>query len=159
MKGLTVGICGDLRYGRAAHFLCARRRAIRGVIWFISRRRGFQMPDWVLGENQASLRASAEGDLPAFAHVIGELDVIYVNRLQEERLPADIDPENGGVPATLSTPDVMRDAKSDAMIMHPLPRVNELSYELDEDPRARLFRAVRKRDSDAHGADSQLDGA
>ena len=70
--------------------------------------------------------------------MIGELDVIYVNRLQEERLPADVDPETARS-SYLVNADVMRNAKSDAMIMHTLPRVNELSYELDEDPRAAYF--------------------
>ena len=70
--------------------------------------------------------------------VIGELDVIYVNRLQEERLPPEISPE-AARGSYLVDVAIMDYAKSDAIIMHPLPRVNELAYELDEDERAAYF--------------------
>jgi aspartate carbamoyltransferase catalytic subunit len=70
--------------------------------------------------------------------VIGELDVIYVNRLQQERLPPEIDREAASR-SYLVNAAVMSGAKPDAIIMHPLPRVNELAYELDADARAAYF--------------------
>ena len=70
--------------------------------------------------------------------VIDKLDVIYVNRLQEERLPPNMDAAAVRGSYLLNAA-VMKHAKPDAMIMHPLPRVNELAYELDDDPRAAYF--------------------
>ena len=136
VKGLTVGICGDLLYGRAAHSFALAIARFGGNLVHIAPQ-GFQMPDWVLTQIKHLYRQVPK-ETSHLAHVIGELDVIYVNRLQEERLPADVDPETARS-SYLVNADVMRNAKSDAMIMHPLPRVNELSYELDEDPRAAYF--------------------
>ena len=136
VKELTVGICGDLRYGRSAHSFALAVARFGGRLVHIAPR-GFQMPDWVLMKIK-HLYGQEPQEIFHLAQVIRDLDVIYVNRLQEERLPADVDP--GTVRSSyLVNADVMRDAKSDAMIMHPLPRVNELSYELDEDPRAAYF--------------------
>ncbi|MDE0300390.1 MAG: aspartate carbamoyltransferase [Candidatus Poribacteria bacterium] len=136
VKGLTVGICGDLRYGRAAHSFALAIARFGGKLVHIAPE-GFQMPKWVLTKIRY-LYGGAPAVSLHLADVIRELDVIYVNRLQEERLPADVDPETARS-SYLVNADVMRNAKSDAMIMHPLPRVNELSYELDEDPRAAYF--------------------
>lgn len=136
VKGLTVGICGDLLYGRAAHSFALAIARFGGRLIHIAPQ-GFQMPDWVLAQIK-HLYGQVPREALRLTDVIGELDVIYVNRLQEERLPADVDPETARS-SYLVNADVMRDAKSDSMIMHPLPRVNELSYELDEDPRAAYF--------------------
>ena len=136
VKGLAVGICGDLRYGRAAHSFALAIARFGGRLIHIAPQ-CFQMPNWVLTQIK-HLYGQVPTETSHLAHVIGELDVIYVNRLQEERLPADVDPETARS-SYLVNADVMRNAKSDAMIMHPLPRVNELSYELDEDPRAAYF--------------------
>ncbi len=136
VKGVTVGICGDLRYGRAAHSFALAIARFGGRLIHIAPD-GFQMPDWVMKQIKY-LYNQDPAESAHLAEVIRELDVIYVNRLQEERLPADIDPETARA-SYLVNADVMRDAKADAMIMHPLPRVNELSYELDEDPRAAYF--------------------
>ena len=136
VKGLTVGICGDLRYGRAAHSFALAVARFGGRLVHIAPP-GFQMPEWVLTQIK-HLYGQVPTEPPHLTHVIGELDVIYVNRLQEERLPVNVDPETARS-SYLVNADVMRNAKLDAMIMHPLPRVNELSYELDEDPRAAYF--------------------
>ncbi len=136
VKGLTVGICGDLLYGRAAHSFALAIARFGGRLIHIAPK-GFQMPNGVLTQIK-HLYGQVPTETIHLAGVIGELDVIYVNRLQEERLPAGVDPETARS-SYLVNADVMRDAKPDAMIMHPLPRVNELSYELDEDPRAAYF--------------------
>ncbi|CAI8042031.1 Aspartate carbamoyltransferase [Geodia barretti] len=112
IEGLTVGICGDLRYGRAAHSLALGVARFGGKLLHISPD-GFQMPEWV------STRLK---HLYELSDVIGELDVIYVNRLQEERLPPEISPE-AARGSYLVDVAVMNYAKPDAIIMHPLPRV------------------------------------
>ena len=95
------------------------------------------MPPWVLAQLE-----QCHGQIPLevenITAVIEKLDVIYVNRLQEERLPANMDAAAVRGSYLLNA-EVMKNAKPDTMIMHPLPRVNELAYELDEDPRAAYF--------------------
>ena len=95
------------------------------------------MPPWVLAQLE-----HCYGKIPleveSVTEVIDRLDVIYVNRLQEERLPPDMDAATVRGSYLLNAA-VMKHAKPDAMIMHPLPRVNELAYELDDDPRAAYF--------------------
>ena len=136
VEGMTVGICGDLRYGRAAHSLALGVARFGGKLIHIAPD-GFQMPEWVLARLK-HLYGQEPTETNQLNNVIGELDVIYVNRLQEERLPPEVDPEvaRGSYLVNVA---VMESAKPDAMIMHPLPRVNELAYELDEDARAAYF--------------------
>ena len=136
IEGLTVGICGDLRYGRAAHSLALGVARFGGKLLHIAPD-GFQMPEWV-STRLKHLYGQKPIETNQLTNVIGELDVIYVNRLQEERLPPEISPE-AARGSYLVDVAVMDYAKSDAMIMHPLPRVNELAYELDDDPRAAYF--------------------
>lgn len=136
IQGLTVGICGDLRYGRSAHsFTLAAARFGANLVHIAPH--GLQMPPWVLtrlAENHKQTPLEVEN----VREVIKTLDVIYVNRLQEERLPPNVDAKAVRGSYLLNAA-VMKDAKPDAIIMHPLPRVNELAYELDEDPRAAYF--------------------
>mgnify|MGYP001576089503 CR=1 FL=1 len=136
VEGLTVGICGDLRYGRAAHSLALGVPRFGGRLIHIAPD-GFQMPQWVLVRLK-HLYGQEPIEANHLSHVIGELDVIYVNRLQAERLPPEMDAESARK-SYLVNAAVMQDAKPDAIIMHPLPRVNELAYELDADARAAYF--------------------
>ena len=95
------------------------------------------MPEWV-STRLKHLYGQEPAETNQLRDVIGELDVIYVNRLQEERLPPGISPE-AARGSYLVDVAIMDYAKPDGMIMHPLPRVNELAYELDEDERAAYF--------------------
>ena len=136
VEGLTVGICGDLQFGRAAHSFALAVARFGGKLIHIAPK-PLQMPAWIL----ASLE-HRYGQIPleveSVTEVIEQLDVIYVNRLQEERLPPNMD-ATAVRGSYLLNAEVMKNAKPDAMIMHPLPRVNELAYELDDDPRAAYF--------------------
>jgi len=136
VQGLTVGVCGDLRYGRAAHSFALAVARFGGKLVHINPK-GLQMPTWVLAR-LAEVHGQKPIEVENVKEVIETLDVIYVNRLQEERLPANVDPKTVRGSYLLNA-TVMNNAKSDAMIMHPLPRVNELAYELDDDPRAAYF--------------------
>ena len=136
IEGIKVGICGDLRYGRSAHSLALAVARFGGRLVHIAPD-GFQMPEWVLTRVK-HLYGQEPIERSHLSDVIGELDVIYVNRLQQERLPPEIDREAASKSYLVNTA-VMSGAKSDAIIMHPLPRVNELAYELDADGRAAYF--------------------
>ena len=136
IEGLTVGICGDLQFGRAAHSFALAVARFGGNLIHIAPK-PLQMPPWVLAQLE-----QCHGQIPleveSITEVIDRLDVIYVNRLQEERLPPNMDAATVRGSYLLNAA-VMKHAKPDAMIMHPLPRVNELAYELDDDPRAAYF--------------------
>ena len=136
VEGLTVGICGDLQFGRAAHSFALAVARFGGQLVHIAPQ-PLQMPPWLLAQLE-----QCHGQIPVevekITEVIERLDVIYVNRLQEERLPSNMDPAAVRGSYLLNA-EVMKNAKPDAMIMHPLPRVNELAYELDDDPRAAYF--------------------
>ena len=136
VEGLTVGVCGDLQFGRAAHSFALAVARFGGKLVHIAPN-PLQMPPWVL-----ALLEQRYGQKPleveSVTEVIEKLDVIYVNRLQEERLPSNMDAATVRGSYLLNV-EVMKNAKPDAMIMHPLPRVNELAYELDDDPRAAYF--------------------
>lgn len=136
VEGLTVGICGDLMYGRAAHSFALAVARFGGNLVHIAPN-GLQMPPWVL-RRLSQIHGQVPLEVENVTEVIETLDVIYVNRLQEERLPPSVDAETVRGSYLLNAA-VMKNAKDDAMIMHPLPRVNELAYELDDDPRAAYF--------------------
>lgn len=136
VQDLTVGVCGDLRYGRAAHSFALAVARFGGKLIHICPK-GLQMPPWVLAR-LAEVHGQKPIEVENVSEVIDSLDVIYVNRLQEERLPPNVDPKTVRGSYLLNAA-VMKNAKTDAMIMHPLPRVNELAYELDDDPRAAYF--------------------
>ena len=132
----TIGICGDLRYSRASHSLAIGVARFGGQLVHIAPS-GFQMPEWVLTKLKYVYDAEPV-EAGRISEVIGDLDVIYVNRLQAERLPPEIDPQSAQKAYQLNA-TIMEEAKLSSMIMHPLPRVNELAYELDSDPRAAYF--------------------
>ena len=136
IEGLTVGICGDLQFGRAAHSFALSVARFGGNLVHIAQK-SLQMPPWVLAQLEQRHR-QIPLEVENITEVIDRLDVIYVNRLQEERLPANMDAVAVRGSYLLNAA-VMKHAKPDAMIMHPLPRVNELAYELDDDPRAAYF--------------------
>ncbi len=136
VEGLTVGICGDLRYGRAAHSFALAVARFGGNLVHIAPN-GLQMPSWIL-TRLSQIHGQKPLEVENVTEVIETLDVIYVNRLQEERLPPTLDAETVRGSYLLNAA-VMENAKPNAMIMHPLPRVNELAYELDDDPRAAYF--------------------
>ena len=136
VNGLTIGICGDLRYGRSAHSFALAVARFGGKLIHIAPS-GLQMPPWVQAR-LAHVHAQKPIEVENLTEVIETLDVIYVNRLQEERLPPTVDAETVHGSYLLNA-EVMENAKPEAMIMHPLPRVNELAYELDDDPRAAYF--------------------
>lgn len=136
LADLTIGICGDLLYSRSAHSLSKVVARFGGRQIHVAPE-GFQMPDWILRQlkDRHGVQPSVHHHLP---EIIGKMDVIYVNRLQEERVPPAVDLEKARASYQLNA-EIMAGAKVDAMIMHPLPRVNELAYELDADPRAAYF--------------------
>lgn len=156
IKGLRVALCGDLKYGRTVHSL-AYGLARFGADLVLVAPRGFEMPAYVLTRLKHKYNCSPESylrldePLPAdlsgrsgraqllFSEVISSIDVIYLTRIQRERFEtkgeADAAEESYAMDAAM-----LKKAKSDSLILHPLPRQAELSYQIDEDSRAGYFR-------------------
>ena len=136
IEGLRVGMLGDLRYGRTVHSLAPALARLGAEIVCISPEM-LRMPKAVL-KRVAEATGSQPEQVSGIDEVIGSLDALYVTRIQQERF------EEAGayhdiqgcyrVDATL-----MRKAKADTLILHPLPRVDEIDPEVDGDPRAVYF--------------------
>jgi aspartate carbamoyltransferase len=139
LEGLTVGMVGDLRFGRTVHSL-TRLLLDRDVKFRFVSPRLLRMPEEIRDEvSQAGGEFTEHEDV---AEVIGEVDVLYVTRVQKERFTdlTEYEKVNG---AYTITPELLQEAKEEMVVMHPLPRVGEITYEVDEDPRAAYFRQMQ----------------
>jgi aspartate carbamoyltransferase len=138
VDGLTITLVGDLKYGRTVHSLARLLSRYDVALNYISP--GIlQMPAKIVAEIE-------ESGTPQVVHtdledVIGDSDVVYVTRVQKERFenPADYEAVAG---AYVISPETMKLAKDRMALMHPLPRVNEISIDVDDDPRAAYFRQM-----------------
>jgi len=137
IDGLNITLMGDLRYGRTVHSL-AYALSLYNVNLFLVSPMLLRMRREVSDAIKKRIRIT-EGT--AVGDVLHETDVLYVTRIQEERFP---DPsEYAKVRGTYKIGlDTLRDAKEDMIIMHPLPRVDEIDHEVDDTPHARYFQQV-----------------
>ncbi|MBN1641672.1 MAG: aspartate carbamoyltransferase [Anaerolineae bacterium] len=138
LDGLKVAMMGDLKYGRTVHSL-TRLLSLYDTEFIFCSPEILCMPDYILDEVRASGHRFLEvRDIDA---VIGEIDVLYVTRVQKERFedPAQYEQVKG---CYVVDPALMARAKADMILMHPLPRVYEITMEVDEDPRAAYFRQM-----------------
>ncbi len=139
MENLTVGMLGDLRFGRTVHSL-TRLLLNRDVTFRFVSPSLLRMPDEIRAEvTEAGDTFSEHEDV---MEILGEVDVLYVTRVQKERF-TDLADYERVKDAYVITPEVLKSAKDRMVIMHPLPRVGEIAYEVDQDPRAAYFRQVQ----------------
>ena len=136
-SNLTVGICGDLKYGRTVHSLIAAMSRYENVKFVLIAPNELAIPDYVknefLGEGKSEYLETT--DLEA---VMPELDILYMTRVQQERF-ADQDEYERLKDSYILTAAKIKHAKPDLSIMHPLPRINEIATDVDDDPRANYF--------------------
>jgi aspartate carbamoyltransferase catalytic subunit len=135
VDGLKIGLVGDLRNGRTVHSLIQLLSLYDVTIFLIA------PPQLRLPEKYKKLLMKATVSIVEsedLAAVLPELDVIYMTRVQKERF-GDKDEFERLKNAFILTPELMKDAKADAIVMHPLPRNAEISPEFDKDPRALYF--------------------
>ncbi len=140
LENLTVGICGDLKFGRTVHSLISALSRYDGIKFILISPTELRIPgyvrDGVLGRKGVPFEETTDLD-----GSIGKLDVLYMTRVQRERFFNEEDYLRLRDSYILTTAK-MQSAKDDMIVMHPLPRVNEISYEIDSDPRACYFRQV-----------------
>lgn len=134
---LIVGICGDLKYGRTVHSLISALARYEGVKFILISPEELKLPDYVKDEYLfASGSEFAETD--NLESAIPSLDILYMTRIQAERFDSKEEYERLKDSYVL-TAEKLNSAKEDLSIMHPLPRVNEISVDVDDDPRADYF--------------------
>ena len=135
---LTIGLCGDLKFGRTVHSLIAAMCRYPGVKFVLISPTELKLPSYVKTEHikPSGKEYIQTTDLEA---VMPELDVLYMTRVQKERFFNEEDYLRLK-DSYILTPDKMKLAKKDMIVMHPLPRVNEISVAVDDDPRAKYFK-------------------
>ena len=134
---LIVGICGDLKYGRTVHSLISALARYEGVKFILISPEELKLPDYVKDEYLFSGGCEfAETD--NLESAIPSLDILYMTRIQAERFDSKEEYERLKDSYILNA-DKLITAKEDLSIMHPLPRVNEISVDVDDDPRADYF--------------------
>ncbi len=134
---LTVGICGDLKYGRTVHSLIAAMARYENVKFVLISPKELSLPDYV--KSDFLMPAGCEyKEVESLEEAIGELDILYMTRIQQERFADKADYERLKDVYILNKAK-LPGAKPDLSIMHPLPRVNEIDVDVDDDPRADYF--------------------
>ncbi len=136
--GLTVGCCGDLKYGRTVHSLISALSRYRNVKIVLISPEELRLPKYVkyevLDKSGMEYRETA-----SLEEAIPELDVLYMTRIQRERFDSHDEYERLK-DSYILTREKMKLAKQTMRVLHPLPRVNEISVKVDNDPRAAYFR-------------------
>jgi aspartate carbamoyltransferase len=138
LDGLTITMVGDLKYGRTVHSL-ARLLSLYNVRLDYVSPEILRMPPEIIEE--LDRKGILQAEFNALDKVIANSDVLYVTRVQKERFEK-LDDYESVKGAFVITPDTMKLAKERMIVMHPLPRVGEISMEVDDDPRAAYFRQM-----------------
>ena len=140
LDNLTIGFCGDLKFGRTVHSLIEAMSRYTGIKFILISPDELKLPSYV--KNEAIKKHGIEyvqtTDLES---VMPELDILYMTRVQQERFFNEEDYLRLK-DSYILTPQKLKNAKENLTIMHPLPRVNEISVAIDSDPRACYFKQV-----------------
>ena len=139
-ENLTIGFCGDLKFGRTVHSLITALSRYKGLNVVLISPDELKLPSYVKKDVLAknNIPYKQETDLEK---AIKELDILYMTRVQRERFFNEEDYLRLK-DSYILTPEKLKNAKEDLSIMHPLPRVNEISVEIDNDKRACYFKQV-----------------
>ena len=137
---LTIGLCGDLKFGRTVHSLVSAMSRYAGVKFVFISPEELRVPQYVI-EDVLEPKGIPYVEVRDLVEAMPELDILYMTRVQRERFFNEEDYLRLKDTYIL-TPDKLDTAKSDMCILHPLPRVNEISVAVDEDPRACYFKQV-----------------
>ena len=136
IENLTIGFCGDLKFGRTVHSLIHALSRYAGIKVYLISPEELKVPSYVKKENSFEYE-----EVTSLEEALPKLDVLYMTRIQRERFEKDEDYEKLK-DSYILTPDKLVSAKEDMCILHPLPRVNEISVAVDRDPRACYFKQV-----------------
>ena len=140
LNNLTIGFCGDLKFGRTVHSLIKALSRSTGINVILIAPEELRLPSYIRREvcdkNHVPTR-----EVETMEEVMSELDILYMTRVQKERF-LDEEEFERLKDSFILNPERLRTAKKDMIILHPLPRVNEITRAVDNDPRAAYFRQV-----------------
>jgi aspartate carbamoyltransferase catalytic subunit len=140
LSDMTIGLCGDLKFGRTVHSLINAMSRYENIRFCLISPDELKLPDYVVKDvlEKKNIEFWSTSDLE---DAIPKLDILYMTRVQKERFFNEEDYLRLK-DSYILTPDKLVSAKPDLSVMHPLPRVNEISTAVDKDPRACYFKQV-----------------
>lgn len=141
LTGLTIGCCGDLKFGRTVHSLIKTLSRYDGNSFSLIAPPELRVPDYIRDECLAR-QGVPFTEFERLENAIGELDILYMTRVQRERFFNEDDYLRLKDSYILDA-EKLKKAKGDMIVLHPLPRVNEIAVEVDADPRAAYFRQAK----------------
>ena len=138
LDNLTIGLCGDLKFGRTVHSLITAMSRYKNIKLVLISPKELEIPEYVKREiiEKNNMQYVATTDIEGY---MGELDILYMTRVQKERFFNEEDYVRLKDYYILNR-EKLEKAKKDLSILHPLPRVNEISTDVDDDPRACYFK-------------------
>ncbi len=137
LNNINIGFCGDLKFGRTVHSLIKSSARYENVKFTLISPSELKTPDYII-EGVLRDNGIPFSEVEDMEKAIGDLDILYMTRVQKERFFNEEDYVRLKDTYIL-TPDKLVNAKPDLAVMHPLPRVNEISIDVDDDPRAAYF--------------------
>lgn len=140
IDGITIGFCGDLKFGRTVHSLIKALGRYKDIKVVLIAPDELKLPDYIK-HDVCDRQGIPYREVRTIEEVVGELDVLYMTRVQKERF-LDEEEYDRVKDSFVLSPDKLAGAKEKMAILHPLPRVNEITQEVDDDPRAAYFRQV-----------------
>ncbi|MBD5556570.1 MAG: aspartate carbamoyltransferase [Roseburia sp.] len=141
LGNLTIGLCGDLKFGRTVHSLINALIRYPGIRFMLISPEELRIPSYIR-EDVLTANQIPFSEVERLEDAMPELDILYMTRVQRERFFNEEDYVRLKNYYIL-TKDKMELAKEDMLVLHPLPRVNEISVEVDDDPRAAYFKQVQ----------------
>ncbi|WP_456068889.1 aspartate carbamoyltransferase [Eubacterium sp.] len=137
LNDVTIGLCGDLKFGRTVHSLIKAMSRYKNVRFVLIAPDELRVPDYIIKD--VLIPSGAEyKQVEKLEDVMSELDVLYMTRIQRERFFSE-EEYLKHKDAFILNRAKLKDAKENLTIMHPLPRINEISTDVDDDPRAKYF--------------------
>lgn len=137
LDDLTIGLCGDLLYGRTVHSLINAMLRYKNIRFVLISPRSLRLPEYSLSALKAAGAEAIEtADIEEYMPI---LDALYMTRIQRERFPS-VEAYEAVKDSYCLTPDKLERAKPTMRVLHPLPRVNEIAKSVNADPRAAYFR-------------------
>lgn len=137
LNNLTIGLCGDLKFGRTVHSLVKAMARYKNTKFIFISPSELKIPDYIKEEIQGNYYETS-----SLEEVIDKVDILYMTRVQKERFVSE-EEYIRLKDSYILTKDKLKNAKEDMLVLHPLPRVNEIATEVDDDPRAVYFKQAR----------------
>jgi aspartate carbamoyltransferase catalytic subunit len=141
LDNLVIGLCGDLKFGRTVHSLIKALARYEGISFVLISPEELKIPEYIR-EDVLDAQNIPYKEVETIEEVMGTLDILYMTRVQQERFFNEEDYIRLKDFYILDKKK-MSLGKEDMLVLHPLPRVNEISVEVDKDPRAAYFKQVQ----------------